>query len=83
VIGGNLTSTTGLPGVIVPAGYTKDNLPVGLQFVGRAFDDLNLLKVAYGYEQAIKKRRSPATTPALPGERFEYTVVPSPRMTMR
>jgi amidase len=83
VIGGNLTSTTGLPGVIVPAGYTKDNLPVGLQFVGRAFDDLNLLKVAYGYEQASKKRRSPATTPALPGERFEYTAAPGPRMTMR
>jgi Asp-tRNA(Asn)/Glu-tRNA(Gln) amidotransferase A subunit family amidase len=71
-IGGNLTSTTGLPGVIVPAGYTNDNLPVGLQFLGRAFDDLRLLQVAYGYEQVSKKRKSPESTPPLPGETFEY-----------
>jgi len=83
VIGGNLTSTTGLPGVIVPAGYTKDNLPVGLQFVGRMFDDLRLLQVAYGYEQTSKRRRSPATTPPLPGEKFEYAPASGPRMTMR
>jgi Asp-tRNA(Asn)/Glu-tRNA(Gln) amidotransferase A subunit family amidase len=72
VIGGNLTSATGLPGVIVPAGFTKDNLPVGLQFVGKSFDDLRLLQVAYGYEQVSKKRKSPESTPPLPGEKFEY-----------
>lgn len=71
-IGGNLTSPTGLPGVIVPAGYTTKNLPVGVQFIGRSFDDLRLLQVAYGYEQVSKKRKSPALTPPLPGEKFEY-----------
>jgi amidase len=71
-IGGNLTSPTGLPGVIVPAGFTAKNLPVALQFIGKSFDDLKLLQVAYGYEQVSHKRLSPQLTPPLPGEKFEY-----------
>jgi Asp-tRNA(Asn)/Glu-tRNA(Gln) amidotransferase A subunit family amidase len=67
-----LTSTTGLPAVIMPGGYTKDNLPVGIQFVSKPFDDLVLLQVAQGYEQASKRRKSPAITPALAGETFSY-----------
>jgi len=45
------------------AGYTKDNLPVGIEFIGKSFDDLRLLQVAYGYEQATRsvgRRRSAA-----------------------
>jgi amidase len=71
-IGGNLTSPTGLPGVIVPAGYTKKNLPVGLQFIGKTFEDLQLLQIAYGYEHISKKRKSPTITPPLPGESFTF-----------
>jgi Asp-tRNA(Asn)/Glu-tRNA(Gln) amidotransferase A subunit family amidase len=67
-----LTSTTGLPAVIMPGGYTKENLPVGIQFVGKPFDDLVLLQVADGYEHASKRRKPPATTPALAGEKFSY-----------
>jgi amidase len=67
-----LTSTTGLPAVIMPGGYTKTNLPIGIQFVSKPFDDLKLLQVAYGYEQASKRRKSPALTPALAGEKFSY-----------
>jgi Asp-tRNA(Asn)/Glu-tRNA(Gln) amidotransferase A subunit family amidase len=68
----NLTSATGLPGIIMPAGYTEANLPVALQFVTEPFKDLTLLQVAYGYEQASKRRVPPALTPVLPGERFTY-----------
>jgi Asp-tRNA(Asn)/Glu-tRNA(Gln) amidotransferase A subunit family amidase len=68
----NFTSATGLPGIIVPGGYTKDNLPVAIQFAARYWDDLKLLQVAYGYEQSSKRRKTPATTPPLPGEVFEY-----------
>lgn len=71
-IGGNLTSPTGLPGVIAPAGYTQAGLPVALQFLGKSFSDQTLLQIAYGYEQATRKRKPPASVPALPGERFEY-----------
>src|ERR1700676_3627059 len=70
--GGGLVASTGLPGIVLPAGYTKDNLPVGIEFIGKSFDDLRLLQVAYGYEQATKKHRSPTITPALPGEKFDY-----------
>jgi amidase len=70
--GGGIVSSTGLPGIVMPAGYTRDNLPVGIEFIGKSFDDLRLLQVAYGYEQATKKRRSPKITPALPGEKFDY-----------
>jgi Asp-tRNA(Asn)/Glu-tRNA(Gln) amidotransferase A subunit family amidase len=70
--GGGIVSSTGLPGIVIPAGYTKDNLPVGIEFIGKSFDDLRLLQVAYGYEQATKKRKSPQITPPLPGEKFDY-----------
>lgn len=68
-----LTSVTGLPAVIMPGGYTKaKNLPVGIQFVGRSFDDTNLIGVAHGYEAVSRRRVAPALTPALPGEKFSY-----------
>lgn len=68
----NLTSHTGVPSVIVPGGYTKDNLPIGIQFFGKHNTDLAILKIAYGYEQATKRRKAPEITPPLPGERFDY-----------
>jgi Asp-tRNA(Asn)/Glu-tRNA(Gln) amidotransferase A subunit family amidase len=67
-----LTSTTGLPAIIMPGGYTRENLPVGIQFVGKPFDDFVLLQVAHGYEQASRRRMPPSSTPALPGETFTY-----------
>lgn len=70
--GGGIVSSTGLPGIVVPAGYTKENLPIGIEFIGKSFDDLRLLQVAYGYERATRKRKAPQITPALPGENFEY-----------
>lgn len=66
----NLTSTTGLPGIILPGGYTSQNLPVGIQLIGKSFDDLKLLQVAYGAEQVTQRRKSPASTPSLAGESF-------------
>jgi aspartyl-tRNA(Asn)/glutamyl-tRNA(Gln) amidotransferase subunit A len=41
----------GLPGLSLPCGLS-DGLPVGLQIIGRAFDEARLLRVAYAYEQA-------------------------------
>ena len=68
----NLTSHTGLPSVIVSGGYTRENLPIGIQIFGKHNTDLKVLQIAYGYEQASKRRKTPATTPPLPGERFDY-----------
>ncbi|SFU87220.1 Asp-tRNA(Asn)/Glu-tRNA(Gln) amidotransferase subunit GatA [Alicyclobacillus macrosporangiidus] len=41
----------GLPGISVPCGLTEAGLPVGLQLVGRAFDEKTLLAAAHAYEQ--------------------------------
>ncbi|MGC8834300.1 MAG: Asp-tRNA(Asn)/Glu-tRNA(Gln) amidotransferase subunit GatA [Armatimonadota bacterium] len=40
----------GLPGISVPCGFV-DGLPVGLQIIGKAFDEETILRVAYAYEQ--------------------------------
>lgn len=45
-------SITGLPAISVPAGFTAEGLPVGLQLVGRHHDDLSVLQLAYAFEQA-------------------------------
>jgi amidase len=45
-------SVTQLPAVSVPCGFTDDGLPVGLQIVGRPFDDLGVLQLAHAFEQA-------------------------------
>ena len=45
-------STTRRPAASVPAGFTEDGLPVGLQIVGRHRDDLGVLQMAYAFEQA-------------------------------
>lgn len=45
-------TTTGLPAISVPCGFTKDGLPVGVQIVGRHQDDLGVLQLAYAFEQA-------------------------------
>jgi Asp-tRNA(Asn)/Glu-tRNA(Gln) amidotransferase A subunit family amidase len=41
----------GLPAVTVPCGFTRGNLPLGLQFIGQAFDEAAVLGIAYAYEQ--------------------------------
>jgi aspartyl-tRNA(Asn)/glutamyl-tRNA(Gln) amidotransferase subunit A len=42
----------GLPGISVPAGLSADGLPLGLQLIGRAFDEATLLRIARSVEQA-------------------------------
>lgn len=55
--------TTGFPAITVPMGYTRDNkLPAGMTFFGRAWSESKLITLAYGYEQATKYRRAPAST---------------------
>src|SRR5262249_43150987 len=71
----------GLPGISLPCGFDAKGLPVGLQLIGRAFDESTLLRAAYAYEQvtAFHRRRPPLkalgggagappeTSPARPG----------------
>lgn len=57
-----------VPAIVVPAGFTSDNLPAGITFMGRPYDEGTLIKLAYAYEQATHHRRAPAATPGLPNE---------------
>jgi len=42
----------GIPGISVPCGETKEKLPIGLQILGKHFDEGTILRVAHAYEQA-------------------------------
>jgi Asp-tRNA(Asn)/Glu-tRNA(Gln) amidotransferase A subunit family amidase len=54
-----------VPSIVVPAGFTGDGLPAAITFLGRPYDDGNMIKLAYSYEQATHHRRPPASTTPL------------------
>lgn len=62
-----IANMTGFPDLIVPAGMTKDGLPVTLSFLGPAFSEPKLLAYGYDFEQATLARVLPKTTPPLSG----------------
>ena len=64
-----LSPVIGFPALTVPAGFTTDNLPIGLEFLGRPFTEATLLQFGYAYEQGTHRRQPPSTTPGLPQEK--------------
>jgi amidase len=58
-------STLQWPALSVPSGYLGEGLPVGLQILGRAWDDARIISYAYAYEQATHYRRPPPHAPPL------------------
>jgi Asp-tRNA(Asn)/Glu-tRNA(Gln) amidotransferase A subunit family amidase len=67
-LGASLTfvgSTLQWPALSVPCGYVGEGLPVGLQILGRAWDESKIISFAYAYEQATHYRRPPPTVPPL------------------
>jgi amidase len=64
----DIANLTGFPDLIVPAGFTGDNLPVGISFFGPAFSEPKLIALGYSFEQATHARRRPVNTPARSGE---------------
>jgi amidase len=63
-----LSSILGFPAITVPAGFTTDGLPVGIEFMARPFAEAMLFRLGYAYEQGTHHRRPPVSTPALRGE---------------
>jgi amidase len=63
-----LSSILGFPAMTVPAGFTTDGLPVGIEFMARPFAEAMLFRLGYAYEQGTHHRRPPVSTPALRGE---------------
>ena len=80
-------STTCCPAISVPAGFTDEGLPVGMQIVGRYRDDLNVLKMAHAFEQAtdsasdaVRRRMYDAHAPTLDTEQLTRIDAQPPEM---
>jgi amidase len=57
--GAAIGAKAGYPSITVPAGYAEDGIPVGLTFLGPAWSEATLIRLAYGFEQVTKARRAP------------------------
>jgi amidase len=68
----SFANETGFPDLIVPAGMTKDGLPVTISFFGKDFTEPKLLGYGYDFEQATKARVLPKNTPALASDTLTY-----------
>jgi aspartyl-tRNA(Asn)/glutamyl-tRNA(Gln) amidotransferase subunit A len=44
----------GIPGISIPCGFTSDDLPIGLQILGKPLDEETVLRAAYAYEQTME-----------------------------
>jgi Asp-tRNA(Asn)/Glu-tRNA(Gln) amidotransferase A subunit family amidase len=58
---------TGFPAITVPMGFSYGRYPAGLQFLGKAWGEPTLIRLAYAYEQRTRHRRPPTSTPPLGG----------------
>jgi amidase len=55
----SVAAVAGYPHITIPAGYVH-GLPAGISFIGRAWSEPTLIKLAYAYEQVTKHRCPPA-----------------------
>jgi aspartyl-tRNA(Asn)/glutamyl-tRNA(Gln) amidotransferase subunit A len=56
-----LPPLTGMPALSVPCGFSADGLPIGMQVIGRAFDEATVLRAGHGYQQLTDwHRREPS-----------------------
>jgi amidase len=60
-----ISSQTWLPAATVPAGFSEDGLPIGLEFLVKPYAEETMFRLAYAFEQATGHRRSPASTPEI------------------
>jgi amidase len=60
-----IAAFSGLPAIAMPVGFTPDKLPVGLELLGRPFDEATLISIAAGFEAHSDHRRPPESTPPI------------------
>ncbi|MEC0227584.1 amidase family protein [Paenibacillus alba] len=67
--GGNanrLSPFSGFPAISVPAGYVTNGTPIAIELLARPYEEGQLIKIGYSYEQATHNRVAPKSVPALP-----------------
>jgi Asp-tRNA(Asn)/Glu-tRNA(Gln) amidotransferase A subunit family amidase len=62
-----LSSHSGLPALGVPAGFSDDGIPLGMDLLGGSFTEQELLSIGFSIEKTLKLRRLPFSTPPLVG----------------
>lgn len=68
----SISSATGLPAIVLPAGMHADGLPIALELLGRPFSEAKLIQLAQAYERRNRLRPIPSATPRLAGDAFPY-----------
>ncbi|MGH8937198.1 MAG: amidase [Acidimicrobiia bacterium] len=58
-------AVAGYPNITVPAGFSHEELPVGMSFMGRAWSEPTLIKLTFAFEQGTKARHAPQFVPSL------------------
>ena len=48
------TNLAGLPAISVPCGFSQSGLPIGMQLIGKAYEESKLLKIAHAYDKEHK-----------------------------
>src|SRR5437016_6054939 len=81
----DIANLTGFPDLIVPAGFTGDNLPVGNSFFGPAFSEQKILSLGYSFEQATHTRAGRYMRLRSRGNRYQCLSqwVSAPRESLR
>jgi amidase len=54
-----LSPYSGFPSISVPAGFSEEGLPIGMELLGKEFDEPTLIKLAFAYQEGTKHRKAP------------------------
>jgi amidase len=60
---GDISAYSGLPALSIPAGFTEDGIPVGMELIARPFAEPTLIEIAFAFEQNTFYRKMPLSTP--------------------
>jgi len=61
----SISANSGLPAISIPAGFSANDLPVGMELLGTFLNDTRLVSIAYQIENLLQVRQTPITTPPL------------------
>ena len=67
-----IAAHSGYPAMSMPAGFTPDGVPVGIEVVARPFEESRLISIGFAYERIADTRRPPQRTPSLVSDALVY-----------